>query len=410
MAKSNKQPTRVEDVLRRIEAREQKKSRRRTVVIGLVAAGVIGAGVAGVRWVNRKPAPLPSFSYADLKADEVPALLNQHAILVSHPELGTDTVRSLADYETMTRLVELSRLMDEQQNQPTETDTTQARMAPFVVDVAGPREAGKPLTFTIENYQDEVVYMLDFGNGYRRKVDKRTIYRYPMPGNFEIKLLATKDELSSIYQKRFRIDPASQIAQAEPQTPAQPREGSVRAPANEPIIQDMLEAEPELFAASEAAPLPTTRRVASPPAAEATQASEETPAAAEPAVSEPIEAPAAAPAEGGSTSAAIDQPLIISEIEPMFPGGNSAMVRYIQRNYRYPSEARDRSIEGVVIVRFVVNPDGSLTDFQVVKGIGYGCDEEALRLISSMPGWVPGEQNGTKVPVYRTIPITFRLL
>lgn len=405
MAKKVNQPTSVEDVLKRIEAREQKKSRRRQIIMGLTVVGLLGAGAALVSLSDRKPISLTTYSFADLKEDSLDEILqaNSSAILVSHPELGTDTVRTRDDYENMSRLVEMSRLMDKPQNQPQDT---LSRMQPFVVDVAGPREAGKILTFSIESYDEEVEYLLDFGNGYRRKVDERTKYRYPLPGSFEIKLLATKGEKSSIYSKRFRIDPASQVAEEKPannQRQPEPQEDQQTSAANEDIAVD-----PELFAASEATPLQVadlgTRPVAEPQ--EPTLRNDPDPAA-------PVEttpAPSPATKTETSTNSAISEPLIISEIEPIFPGGNSAMIRYIQRNYRYPTPARDNTIEGVVIVRFVVNPDGSLSNFKVVKGIGYGCDEEAMRLIKGMPNWVPGEQNGTKVPVYRTIPITFRLL
>jgi TonB family protein len=407
MAKTNNQPTSVEDVLRRIEAREQKKSRRRMVVLGLVAAGVIGTGAVGYQFFDRKPAGLPTFAYADLSADGIPNVLsaNANAILVNHPDLGTDTVRSLSDYEMMTRLVELSRMMDQQQTQVANPDTAN-RLAPFVIDIAGSREAGQPLTFTIEEYDEEVEYMLDFGNGYRRKVDQRSVYRYPMPGSFEIKLLATKGESSSLYQKRFRINSAPQVAEIElPQRQSTPppssNNSSSRASRQEPVIQDMMDADPELFAAGDAAPMPVTK------VPQQLSNNETASPMAQPIASKPV---AAAPAPVEAPSLSLSQPLMISEIEPVFPGGNSAMIRHIQRNYQYPREARDRKIEGVVVIRFVVNADGSLTGFNVVRGIGYGCDEEAMRLIKSMPNWIAGEQNGTKVPVYRTIPITFRLL
>lgn len=405
MAKTSNQPTSVEDVLKRIEAREQKKGRRRRIVVGLTVVGLLGAGAALLNLPDRKPVSLATYAFADLPKDRLDEILqaNPNAILVSHPELGTDTVRTRDDYENMSRLVELSRMMDKQ---PTQPQDTLSRMQPFVVDVAGPREAGQLLTFTIESYDEEVEYLLDFGNGYRRKVDQRTKYRYPLPGSFEIKLLATQGENSSLYSKRFRIDPARQVAEENP-TP-QPRQPEPQKDQSATVANEDIAVDPELFTASEATPLQIadlgTRSLAEP---QQTNLRNE-PDAAAPVAATPTPAPA--PSTEASTNSPISEPLIISEIEPIFPGGNSAMIRYIQRNYRYPDPARNNSIEGVVIVRFVVNPDGSLSNFKVVKGIGYGCDQEAMRLIKGMPGWVPGEQNGTKVPVYRTIPITFRLL
>lgn len=86
------------------------------------------------------------------------------------------------------------------------------------------------------------------------------------------------------------------------------------------------------------------------------------------------------------------------------------MNRFIARNARYPAEARDNQVEGQVFVRFVVQPDGSLTDAVVFRGLGSGCDEEAIRLVQSMPNWIPGEHQGRTAPVYEEIPISFQLI
>jgi protein TonB len=91
---------------------------------------------------------------------------------------------------------------------------------------------------------------------------------------------------------------------------------------------------------------------------------------------------------------------------PAFDGDITA---YLQKAIRYPDAARESNIEGRVTVRFVVNEDGSVTNAQVMKGIGGGCNEEALRVINSMPKWKPGKQGGHLVKVYYTIPISFLL-
>ena len=95
---------------------------------------------------------------------------------------------------------------------------------------------------------------------------------------------------------------------------------------------------------------------------------------------------------------------------PYFPGGKVALARYLQSQLVYPQEARSNQVEGNVQVRFVIQPDGSITDVEIVEGIGFGCDEEALRLVSEMPQWVPGVQNNEKVPVYKALAIKFQLL
>lgn len=92
---------------------------------------------------------------------------------------------------------------------------------------------------------------------------------------------------------------------------------------------------------------------------------------------------------------------------PLFPGGDAARTRFLQQNIQYPAQARDRNIHGTVYVSFVVEKNGGLSMIKILKGIGYGCDEEALRVIRSMPRWIPGKQNGTPVRVQVVLPITF---
>lgn len=97
------------------------------------------------------------------------------------------------------------------------------------------------------------------------------------------------------------------------------------------------------------------------------------------------------------------------EQNPEFPGGISEMYKYIGTNIKYPSAAQRANVSGKVFVKFVVEKDGSIGDITVLKGIGFGCDEEATRVIKSMPKWSPGRQNGRNVRVYYTMPINFQL-
>ncbi|HLS71320.1 MAG TPA: TonB family protein [Chitinophagaceae bacterium] len=97
------------------------------------------------------------------------------------------------------------------------------------------------------------------------------------------------------------------------------------------------------------------------------------------------------------------------EIMPEFPGGEAAMYRYIQRNVKYPTEARRNQIEGTVYVEFVVKPDGSISNVRAIRGPGGGLQEEAVRVVKSMPSWKPGRQNNRAVSVLFSIPINFTL-
>ena len=99
----------------------------------------------------------------------------------------------------------------------------------------------------------------------------------------------------------------------------------------------------------------------------------------------------------------------IVETMPSFRGGQQKLFEFIGNNVVYPQEAKEAGIEGQVFVEFYIEKDGSVTDGKVLKGIGYGCDEEALRVIGLMPKWYPGKQRGKAVRVRYTLPINFKL-
>ncbi|GAA4378112.1 TonB family protein [Hymenobacter koreensis] len=94
---------------------------------------------------------------------------------------------------------------------------------------------------------------------------------------------------------------------------------------------------------------------------------------------------------------------------PTPPGGMEGLMQYLGKNIKYPSLALRNQVEGKVFVNFVVGPTGQITDVKVTKGIGAGCDEEAVRVISKMPAWAPGKQNGRAVSVSYTVPVTFTI-
>lgn len=97
------------------------------------------------------------------------------------------------------------------------------------------------------------------------------------------------------------------------------------------------------------------------------------------------------------------------EVYPEFPGGMEAWSKYIQRNLRYPGMAQDSGIQGKVYLSFVVEKDGTITDVKVVKGIGYGCDDEAMRVIKKSPRWKAGMQNNLPVRVRYDMPISYTI-
>jgi protein TonB len=104
-----------------------------------------------------------------------------------------------------------------------------------------------------------------------------------------------------------------------------------------------------------------------------------------------------------------DQPFVIVEQMPQFPGGENEMIKFIKNNIRFPTTATEMGISGTVVINFVVDRDGKITRIKVVRGIGGGCDEEAVRVLSKMPSWSPGKQGGRTVLVSFTVPFKFML-
>lgn len=106
----------------------------------------------------------------------------------------------------------------------------------------------------------------------------------------------------------------------------------------------------------------------------------------------------------------LTEPLTDADIMPNYPGGEAALYQFLSSQIRYPPSALENKVEGKVFVRFVINPDGSISKVNILRGIGYGCDEEALRVVRMMPRWIPGEENGQKVPVYSSLAVNFKFL
>jgi len=94
---------------------------------------------------------------------------------------------------------------------------------------------------------------------------------------------------------------------------------------------------------------------------------------------------------------------------PSFPGGMGALMSWLSQNIKYPIIAAENGVEGRVIVQFVVEKDGSITDVKIAKSVDPSLDKEATRVVSSMPHWIAGRQNGNPVRVKYTVPVTFKL-
>lgn len=99
----------------------------------------------------------------------------------------------------------------------------------------------------------------------------------------------------------------------------------------------------------------------------------------------------------------------VVEQMPSFPGGDVALMQYLSKNIKYPPVAEEMGIQGRVICTFVVERDGSVSDIRIARSVDPSLDKEAIRVVSGMPKWIPGRQNGQSVRVKYTLPVTFRL-
>ena len=104
-----------------------------------------------------------------------------------------------------------------------------------------------------------------------------------------------------------------------------------------------------------------------------------------------------------------ETPVTIVKEMPEFPGGDAERVKYLINNLTYPREAKEADISGTVYLEFIVERDGSISNIKILRGIGGGCDEEAVRVVQMMPKWKPGRQQGHEVRVRFNLPIKFTL-
>jgi protein TonB len=105
----------------------------------------------------------------------------------------------------------------------------------------------------------------------------------------------------------------------------------------------------------------------------------------------------------------VEGPTEVADVMPEFPGGMDKLTDFLQNKLQYPQMAYNLHVEGAVLVTFVIGKDGEVTDIAIRKSLGYGCDEEAMRVIEAMPKWTPGKVKGVNVAVRYTLPIRFIL-
>ncbi|MEL6846239.1 MAG: energy transducer TonB, partial [Bacteroidota bacterium] len=342
---------------------------------------------------------LVTYGYKELDTERVRDLIDNGAIpfAIYHGEMGRDTIETEEDFELFVSMVELMEQNREDEmatfisDEGTDFDFEQEnvddeRLPVFFVDIDGDRSAGAILTMTIEDYDPSIVYTLLTGNGDRVRLRKQTQYTYQYGGDYLLRLYASKQNYrTSVYTKRMKIggDPAPEETIAN-NTPTE-----VEAPSLPELAENLrmtLDSQRQdsgseiLLASADNDLIPFDETAFN------FEEDDSTPAPVP--SQEDIDAGSRAK-ESASNSIDFSKPMFIVDQMPAFPGGSRAMSRYFRKSFRYPSAAIDAGVDGKVFVRFVVQPDGSLSDITVFKGLGYGCDEEAIRLVRNMPDWEP---------------------
>lgn len=214
-----------EEYLRELEAKETAKKRKR--IFYIFPPLILGVIMLFQYLFPTKPASQPRekllqvYQASDLNTGKVREIfeVDNAEIVVEHPIFGTDTIHSADEYEEIVSFT----LQAEKDKIAVNTSLSEAdsiRVAAkgtlevFLVDVAGDRMVGSPLTFTIEKYDPSVTYFLDFGNGITRKVEEKITYAYPLKGHFVMQLIARQPgKGASIYTKKYEIKEA--IAEGE---------------------------------------------------------------------------------------------------------------------------------------------------------------------------------------------------
>lgn len=407
---------------------------RRSYFIALTLA-LLGLSISLVN-IFRAPQKQQEFSLSDLSYSQVINLFDNGApeIIVTHP-FGIDTLRKDSDYillrdKIASQISESGLPSDGSRGNGEFSDETwstqetpdQEKLPILRLDVAGSREAGSILDFTIEDYDPSVFYYIDFGDGYRRKVDKESVFTYSKPGVFNLNLYASisEKELYSSYSKEIRIRPSTQKYSSSPRPnnnsiadlfPDKEADKLINKPTFDPekalAKKDPSKNEASVdtsFSSKEEIQISDLGFLKDKEVIEKNNTIDLNSGVS------PNEDPELIIGTSVDKTKKFNKPYFDAEMMPEFPGGLKAMARYLKKNAIYPERASQSNIEGTVNVRLVVRADGSLSDLKVLNGLGYGCDDEALRLVSKMPRWIPGVQNGISVPVYTVIPITFKLI
>ena len=449
MKKAKESPSieKIEDYLKNLEKKEKEQTRKKGLTFLLIAIILI-SGISTIK-LFLPDHSLNIYQFTDIDDQKIAELEKADAlpIILKLDENIQDTIFSMEDYIDFQILIEITESdrnyeMAEQSLPPLPNGEQSARdeLPNFKLKVLGKRLKDNKLWFSIKNYDPEGEYFIDFGNGYKTSTQKLVNYTYHRPGNYEVTLTSKMGNQTLFHVQTIQIEtPEQQFAEAttnERRTIDQESFGVNKTNSEEKNrVTDELNLNSQKNEIAnkqnneENTEKPTSRsqnleftdlqkeeeteaiKPKNPIALRAPlsvrQGTERSPLPEYEETEDNEDPESVLPKVVDRTDAS--RPISFADRMPQFPGGSRALTKFVKENRKYPSKAIEKEVEGVVYIRFVVNPDGGISDPYIIKSVGYGCDEEAKRLVYSMPKWFPGEHKGVKVSVYKTIPVSFKL-
>ncbi len=288
----------------------------------------------------------------------------------------------------------------EKKSQPSTNKEKEVELPNLDLDIEGSRMAGNELVFAVRDFSSRFAYRLDLGNGRRMIVPSggEGNYTYPRPGKFLVKLKVSDKDGNSKEIERFIVIKQKEKQEDEgfaEEVVVKSNDDARNSEQRLPTLTQIDSGQTNELDAEE-------ERALTEGLADMDENEEELPFE-----EESFDASTSSNQEEVSRSVTSVQTVV--DEPPSFPGGNSALRKFLDNNVKYPKLARKNGIQGGVYIQFIVQPDGNLTNIQLIRGIGEECDEEALRVVNSMPLWEPGQKEGRIVPVKYTLPIRFKL-
>ena len=271
--------------------------------------------------------------------------------------------------------------------------------------VEGSKTASAQLNLVILGFDDSFTYELDLGNG-SREIVSEPVYpiSYQKKGTYKLSLIVSNQEAEKRTFKR-----SIQIVSEEGAS-AELKKDREAKPIDEVASSSSITAIPSIetsIGEQELLKTPSPISIPTPTEARETEVLSDSESQKNRQIEESStqSAPSLNTAKSGNTQFNFR----VKEKLPEFKGGKKQLKRYLSKNISYPDDAIQNQIEGNVIVRFAVEPDGSISNPTIVKSLGYGCDEEAIRLVTNMPYWEPGIQGDRAVRAYSLVSIRFNM-